>query len=309
MNLNKLNKDQLINKIQEQENIITPKSYGTQIFMALKSLIIGINGLILKFTFITLIIKFFKKYKFIRKILLFFNWIILSLFGISVLDIYDTNLVSYSIEWIRSTHLYKILIELFENNSENIEKVEAHKPIIEKIQENKVDSSKSISMRSDYQRDRKIDTETWGTFERSVRKTSEKIEDNPWINKEEIINYKNFGILISLIVLGSLGWFFWDDNKPLLSLNYFRKRKPDTSENIENNSTKFLDYEEEYSNYFKILETNEEIYDLETIKSSPSVVNYSDVEIEKWNESPTTPKAGPSKLPSKEVLMIPISKE
>lgn len=71
MNLNKLNKDQLINKIKDQENIITPKSYRTQILMALKSLITGINGLILKFTLITLIIKYFKKYKFIRKVLLF----------------------------------------------------------------------------------------------------------------------------------------------------------------------------------------------------------------------------------------------
>ena len=50
------------------------------------------------------------KYKFVRKVLLFFSWIILSLFWISVLDIYDTNLVSNSIEWIRSTHFYKILI-------------------------------------------------------------------------------------------------------------------------------------------------------------------------------------------------------
>ena len=45
----------------------------------------------------------------------------------------------------------------------------------------------------------------------------EKIEDNSWINREEIINYKNFWILITLIVLGSLGWFFWVDVKPFLS--------------------------------------------------------------------------------------------
>jgi hypothetical protein len=73
MNLNKLNKDQLINKIQDQENIITQKSYGNQILMSIKGLITGINGLILKFTLITLIIKYFKKYKFIRKVLLFCN--------------------------------------------------------------------------------------------------------------------------------------------------------------------------------------------------------------------------------------------
>ena len=111
--------------------------------------------------------------------------------------------------------------------------------------------------------------------------------------------------------MGSLGWFFWDDLKPLLSLNSFKKRKPGSSasENIETNIPDFLDHQEEYAKYFKFIEAHEEIYDLETIKSSPSIVNYSDVEIDKWIEDPNTPKASSSKLPPKEVLMIPISKD
>jgi hypothetical protein len=54
---------------------------------------------------LTLIIKYFNKYKLIRKVLLSLNWINLSLFSISVVDIYDSNLISNIIEWIRSTHL------------------------------------------------------------------------------------------------------------------------------------------------------------------------------------------------------------
>jgi len=207
MNLNKLNKDQLINKIQDQEKIITPKSYGTQILMALKSLITGINGLILKFTLITLIIKYFKKYKFIRKVLLFCNWIILSLFGISVLDIYDTNLVSYLIEWIRSTHLYKILIELLDNNQiEKVDKTEVkiNKIEIEENPSNILTTNNPISTRN----------------ETSIESNQNNIGQ---FNKPEIINeYKKYILLISLFILGGLGWFFWDDLKPFLNfLNFF----------------------------------------------------------------------------------------
>jgi len=116
MNLNKLKKDQLINKIKDQENIRS--SSWSQIITDIQNLLNGLKGLFLKLTLLTLIIKYFKKYKFVRKVLFFFNWIILSLFGISILDIYDSNLVLYLIEWIRSTHLYKILMEILENKTE-----------------------------------------------------------------------------------------------------------------------------------------------------------------------------------------------
>jgi hypothetical protein len=123
--------------------------------------------------------------------------------------------------------------------------------------------------------------------------------------------YKNFGILFSLIVLAGLGWFFWDDIKPLLSLNIFRKRKPGSSENIESNNPDLLDYPEEYGHYFKEIEVNEELYNLEQVRTQAKgkTVDYSDINLDKWIDSPTTPKAGSSKLPSKEVLMIPIPVE
>lgn len=94
--------------------------------------------------------------------------------------------------------------------------------------------------------------------------------------------------------------------KPFLSS---QPKKPDSGSNNQNTIPNITDFSEEYLDYFKEIETNEEIYDLETIKSSSSTVDYSDIQLDKWTESPTTPKAGPSKLPAKEVLMIPISKE
>jgi hypothetical protein len=49
-------------------------------------------------------------------------------------------------------------------------------------------------MRSDNQSLKTIDTRTWESFERSDRKTSEKIEDNPIYENK----YKKYVILISL---------------------------------------------------------------------------------------------------------------
>jgi hypothetical protein len=71
MNLNKLNKDQLINKIKDQENI--KSSFGVQIIKVAQNFFSGLKGLFLKLTLLTLIIKYFKKYKLIRKVLLFSN--------------------------------------------------------------------------------------------------------------------------------------------------------------------------------------------------------------------------------------------
>ena len=59
---------------------------------------------------------------------------------------------------------------------------------------------------------------------------------------------------------------------------------------------------------------NEELYDLDEIKSQDKdkSIEYSEVEKIKWEDSPTTPKASTSKLPldsSKVGVMLPISKK
>jgi len=134
-------------------------------------------------------------------------------------------------------------------------------------------------------------------------------------NKQEIINeYKKYIILVSLLILAGLGWFFWEDVKPIL--NFFRKRKPDSSTSNENNLPELLDPSEEYPEYFrevKSIEVEEELYDLEVIRNqvegNKKAVDYSQIEIDKWTDSPTTPKAGPSKLPTNQGIMVPISKE
>jgi hypothetical protein len=289
----------------------------------------------MKLTLLSLIIKYFRKYKFIRKILLFFNWIILSLFGISIIDIYDSNFVLYLIESIRSSHLYKVLIEILENKVDNIENKVDNIENKVKIIENKVEKSREFQKNTisegSIKKANGIQKEINWSNRQINRNIVEEINNNPEsLRKEYIptenqlednndkINYKRYFLIGSIIILSGLTWFFWDDIKPFLNLNYFKKRKPDNSspsDNTNNSIPDIKDYNEEYSKYFKEIEVNEELYDLEQIRSQneSKPVDYSDVEIEKWTDSPTTPKASSSKLPSKltsnEKIMIPITKE
>ncbi len=303
MNLNKLNKDQLINKIKDQENVMSSNSFWSQIIQIIKhfrNLILGLKGLFMKITLLSLIIKYFRKYKFIRKILLFFNWIILSLFGISIIDIYDSNLVLYLIESIRSTHLYKVLIEIIENKVEKIENKMENIEDKVKIIENKVEKN------SEFQSNMRKNNSTTTGNQTSIKENQNNFG---WFNKQEIINdYKNYIFLLSLLGLLGLSWFFWDDIKPFLTT-----KKPDSGGNsdIINNNPDIKDYPIEYAEYFKEIEVSQELYDLEVIKSENKgkSVDYSEVEIEKWNDSPTTPKPSFSKLQSDQSVMIPITKE
>ncbi len=117
-----------------------------------------------------------------------------------------------------------------------------------------------------------------------------------------------FLIGISIITLSFI-YTYWDSINEL-----FKNVKPDlgTDENGSNttNTPIFTTHQEEYEKYFKELETNEELYDLDVIKAQnkSEIVEYIDVENTKWEDSPTTPKASTSNLPERHVVMIPISK-
>jgi len=80
-NLNKYTKAELISKVKRLDN----NSKNNQKIW-LVELILKFKSWILTLTIITLFVKYFKKYTFINKILRFINWIILSIFGISLID-------------------------------------------------------------------------------------------------------------------------------------------------------------------------------------------------------------------------------
>jgi hypothetical protein len=90
--------------------------------------------------------------------------------------------------------------------------------------------------------------------------------------------------------------------------------KPDDGDGSEGRSDSpiFLQsWREEYDKYFKEISSNEELYDLDQIRSQSKggIVDYTDVENTKWEDSPTTPKPSTSKLPETQGIMIPISRK
>ena len=98
--------------------------------------ILLLKNLFIKLTLIALLIKIFKKYTFITKILRFTNWIILSIFGISLIDNFGINVISnflYEIKlvtasivgYLTGTHFYSFLSTIFSTKeiSSNPEKI------------------------------------------------------------------------------------------------------------------------------------------------------------------------------------------
>jgi hypothetical protein len=127
MNLNKYTKAELISRFKklESKNSFTDKSKITEFILTIK-------GLLIKLTLITLLIKIFKKYSFITKILRFFNWIILSIFGISFIDNFGLDFISNFTKEIRAitssivaylagTQFYSFVSSLF-TSKENLPK-------------------------------------------------------------------------------------------------------------------------------------------------------------------------------------------
>jgi hypothetical protein len=125
MNLNKFTKAELINRFKKLESRNTPinKSRIIELILAIKSLLI-------KLTLISLLIKIFKKYTFIQKILRFINWIIITIFGISVIDTFGLGfminflkeirlITSNIVTYLSETQFYSFIASLF-SSKENV---------------------------------------------------------------------------------------------------------------------------------------------------------------------------------------------
>lgn len=128
MNFNKLTKDQLIEKIkliESQKSAITKKS----LFRKFIEILVSYRNFVFRLTFVALTIKIFRKYSILSKIWRIINSIILSIFGISMWDIYGTDIfynffkelssISGNIfDYLSTTHFYSILKNFFEKEVE-----------------------------------------------------------------------------------------------------------------------------------------------------------------------------------------------
>lgn len=126
MNLNKFTKAELISKFKKLESKNSNSNNNNQsILKNIIEKILLFKNILLKLTLISLLIRIFRKYSIIRKIWVLINTIAMSIFGISLIDIYATEFLSNLINEI--SMLFNNLLSnfsfLFKKNKEIISEV------------------------------------------------------------------------------------------------------------------------------------------------------------------------------------------
>jgi len=305
---NKYTKAELISKLQnfrKDEDKITFKDFLKYYYFRLSGFIFKFKNLITKIALFTIFMKYFRKFRIMRTMFRIINYIFLSTLGIFISDIYGFKEIIAQIEYywmeyvnfIHESKIYKTLVKIFhlvndENKSEVIENkseiIEDKSKVIENKSKSKLNDSEIPSSGKELKNEKIIHD-----------KTSRGNTKENWF---EINNY--YWIALSIVSL-TLIYFYWDSIMEL-----FKNVKPDDDGSTTTDSIVFQSHEEEYKKYFKEQSLNEELYDLDVIKSQNKgkSIDYIDVENTKWEDSPT-PKASSSKLPETHGVMLPISKK
>ena len=138
MNFKKYTKAELISKLESKISNLNNKNNSNNIknsliiqiktyFSQLLNLISLFKDILIKLTFISIIIKLIRKYSIFRRIWTIFNTIIVSIFGLSIIDNFGfefiNNLliefkivISNTIDYLSNTKFYSYLSKLFSNN-------------------------------------------------------------------------------------------------------------------------------------------------------------------------------------------------
>ena len=226
MNLNKYTKAELISKLKRSEskidsNKISRKSVIAQTktyFLQLIDLVLVFKSILIKLTLISFFIQIFKIYKIFRRIWVIFNTIVMSIFGISLLDNFGfeffTNFIrevkfilGNTVDYFTNTHFYKYLSNIFSNKEEiptsehtnTNEKSILRQDIklktenVEGIRENNRNSkiSEWLKPESDFNQENKVD----------------KVEEN---SKS---TYKKYIVISGIIIVTSLSWYYFPEIK------------------------------------------------------------------------------------------------
>lgn len=215
MNLNKFTKAELISKFKKLENKNSNNNSNQSLFSKILAFISYFKGLIFKFTIISIIIKTFKKYSLFNKIFRFINWIILTIFGISLIDNFPFDftkeiryILSGIITYFSNTHFYTFIASLFSTKEDvTIQKVSLRdRPLIEGFSD-----------------------ETTRNEIKSKRnsKISEWLKPEPEIKEDESNNTKYY-VMGAMLILACLSWYYWDEIRTVTPAitNYFRRPRP-----------------------------------------------------------------------------------
>jgi hypothetical protein len=219
-NLQKYTKAELISKFKKLDS----KNNNKSILVRFVEGILLFKSFIFKITLIALLIKIFKKYRIFALLWRITNWIAVTVFGMSVMDIYGINFISNIFTFLRESSIYLWISSLLGNNSE----------------------VKKIPSRLDTINHAATGTEKNSTV---IERIKDIIQGEPEIIVEDDTPiYKNKYVITAaiLILLGLSYWYFKDSVDPVISdtvekLGEFRsgitKHSTDSSTNIPNDTS------------------------------------------------------------------------
>jgi hypothetical protein len=309
MNLKKYTKAELISKLQNkqinnQNSLINQiKNYLLQIW----DLILTFKNILVRLTFISLVIQFFKKYKMFRKLWFLLNTIVMTIFGISIFEnsmfevinnfFAEIRFIAWNItDYLTNTNFYNYLTKLFYNNpkKEIVESIKEVKKEIIKEAKNEIinDIRKTPSDRGHSwdPKDQKYGDELEEFYNRRKNKISEWLKPQTEVIEQTDINtessYKKYLILTGVIVASSLAWYYSDEIKTNFTalmewLMSFRTGPGDGTGNDSNNSSTHIE-----TNFQSKLEKSTvsekiELIDLSNKGKTIDISNLSESEIER----------------------------
>jgi hypothetical protein len=211
-NLNKFTKSELINKYKNLENEKTSnKTIINQFISYLHQfckIILTFKNFLLKLTLITFFIKILKNYRILRKIWTILNTIIVTIFGISLLDNFGIGYLQLFlreirfvtgniIEYLTNTHFYKYLTKLFSREDEASSK-----------ETNKNGSMMESNIRETTRNEENI-RENYRTSKISeiIRGEEIKAED------ESKSNNNKYYIIVGVLIASALVWYYSEELK------------------------------------------------------------------------------------------------
>jgi hypothetical protein len=243
MNLNKFTKAELISKLRRSDTK-SDSSTKLTLFNQIKSylyqiwdLIMIFKNILLKLTFISLIVQIFKKYKIFRTLWKIINTIVMSIFGISLLDNFGIEFINNFlielkiitgniINYLSNTNFYLYLTKLFSSEEEFSSRGRSKSENSYGIYK---ESSSNESKVGQGEGNSKI-----SEWLKPEEKFEDKIENE--ISKTNYIKY--FLIGGTIIIISSLGWVYWDEVKSTSQsiLEWYFSSRSDGSNNQGSNT-------------------------------------------------------------------------
>ena len=221
MNLNKFTKAELISKLRRSETK-SDSSTKLTLFNQIKSylssfwdFLLKLKSIIGKLTLITFFLQLFRKYSIIKRIWKILNSIIVTIFGISLIDNFGFEvinnlliefkiIINNTVDYLTNTHFYMFLSKLFSNPSSEIEsKSNKTGSMMEEISRKTTNGERKTS-ESIRQSDRNSKISEWLKPESKI----EEIKD-----QDENVTSNTKYYIIAIMIIGCLSWYYFDDIK------------------------------------------------------------------------------------------------